>query len=242
MYLIRLDDAAENRKINNWDRIEEILDKYNIKPLIGVIPHNEDIQLLKFEKDNKFWDRVQNWQKKGWTICMHGYNHVYSTKNGGINPINNRSEFAGNSLEIQEEKIGKAMKIFNDNNIHPTIFFAPSHTFDKNTLKAIKSKSDIRIISDTVANDIYYENEIYFIPQQSGKARRLPFKLTTFCYHPNEMNEYDFECLEEFINNNKNRISNISDIKMYKRKKGIYDRALQKIYFIIRRIRNSVRK
>lgn len=242
MYLIRLDDAAENRKIDNWNKIEDLLDKYEIKPLVGVIPHNEDTQLLKFEKDCDFWRKVKNWQEKKWTICMHGYNHVYSTKNGGVNPINERSEFAGNTLEMQEEKINKANEIFQNNKIHAEVFFAPSHTFDLNTIQALMDNTDIKIISDTIANDIYYENGMYFIPQQSGKARKLPFKITTFCYHPNEMTNNDFEYLEKFIINNKDKIGKLSDIELYKRKKSIYDNFLIFTYFLIRKMKKIVRK
>ena len=43
--LIRLDDIAENM---NWDlmgRSERLFDKYKIKPVLGVIPNNEDKKL-----------------------------------------------------------------------------------------------------------------------------------------------------------------------------------------------------
>lgn len=37
-YILRLDDAAERMDIVKWNRMEVLLDKYNIKPLVGVIP------------------------------------------------------------------------------------------------------------------------------------------------------------------------------------------------------------
>ena len=37
-YIIRLDDAAEKMNIDNWEKMENILDRYDIKPLVGVIP------------------------------------------------------------------------------------------------------------------------------------------------------------------------------------------------------------
>ena len=37
-YIIRLDDAASTRNIINWNRIENLLDKFQVKPLVGVIP------------------------------------------------------------------------------------------------------------------------------------------------------------------------------------------------------------
>lgn len=92
---------------------------------------------------------------KGWIIALHGYNHVYSTNEGGINPVNKRSEFAGISLEQQKKKIRSGVKIFRENGHDPQVFFAPSHTFDENTIKALKEESNIRIISDTIANRTY---------------------------------------------------------------------------------------
>ena len=42
MYLMRLDDACEKRNVKNWDRMEALLDKYNVKPLVAVIPNCKD--------------------------------------------------------------------------------------------------------------------------------------------------------------------------------------------------------
>lgn len=119
-------------------------------------------------------------EKKGWIIALHGYEHVFETTSGGINPVNNKSEFAGVNLEKQKKKISAGIEIFNENNIYPKVFFAPAHTFDENTLQALKDCSDIRIISDTIANDSYYYNGFTFVPQQSGKVRNLPLKLIHF--------------------------------------------------------------
>lgn len=198
-YILRLDDACEKMDIEKWDRMEQLLDKYGVKPLVGVIPHCEDPMMDDYPIDSNFWSKVNNWISKDWSIAMHGYNHVYSTECGGINPINKRSEFAGEPLEVQKEKIRKGISIMREHDINPNIFFAPSHTFDKNTLLALKAESDINIISDTIANDVYYQDDFQFVPQQSGRVRKLPFKVVTFCYHPNMMQENDFLILECFL-------------------------------------------
>ena len=54
--LIRLDDIAENM---NWDLMEKseiLFDEYKIKPVLGVIPNNQDQDLLSYPKKNNFWD------------------------------------------------------------------------------------------------------------------------------------------------------------------------------------------
>ena len=41
-YIIRLDDACQTMNQARWDAILKILDKYNIKAIIAVIPNNKD--------------------------------------------------------------------------------------------------------------------------------------------------------------------------------------------------------
>lgn len=242
MYLIRLDDASEYMDIEKWNRIEKILDRYNIKPIVGIIPNNEDNELVnKYSKNLEFWEKVKVWRKKEWEIALHGFNHVCSTNDGGINPVNNRSEFAGVKIEVQRQKIRDGIKAFKSKDINPKVFFAPSHTFDKNTLEALKIESNIRIISDTVANNLYKDGEFYFIPQQSGHVQKLPFKLVTFCYHPNNMSEFDFNLLESFVKKNRNEFGSFEDIIFKDRKLRFFDIFLRKSYFVIRKIRRKLR-
>ena len=82
-YVLRLDDACEKRNIDNWDRMERLLDMYKIKPLVGVIPHCEDPLMNQYPQDMNFWNRVNRWIDKGWSIALHGYNHVCESSNGG---------------------------------------------------------------------------------------------------------------------------------------------------------------
>ena len=231
-YIIRLDDACEKMDVEKWDRMEKLLDKYKVKPWVGVIPHCEDPMMDKYEFDAEFWKKVEIWKNKGWTIAMHGYNHVYGTPCGGMNPVNKRSEFAGLSYEEQAEKIERGWEILIDYGFHPEVFFAPSHTFDENTLKALKNKTTIRVISDTIASDVYKKDDFWFIPQQSGSVRKLPLKTVTFCYHPNTMTDKSFEILEAFLDSYQNRFTEYTELNMKKRKISLCDRLLQKIYFL----------
>ena len=233
-FVFRIDDATEHCNIANWERIESLLDKFNIKPLVGIIPNNEDENLLRYEKNPLFWKRVRKWVDKGWEIALHGYNHVYKTDCGGINPVQKRSEFAGELIEIQRMKIRKGIDILRNHGIDPRVFFAPSHTFDENTLVALAEESKIRIISDTIATKPYNMYGFTFIPQQVGKVRNLPFKLVTFCYHPNTMTEKEFTCLEKFLQKHHGKFINFPIIET-KRKKSIFDKFLSNLYFSRRR-------
>ncbi len=233
IYYLRLDDACEKRDISKWNQMEDLLDRYEIKPLVGIIPHCEDPMMDRYDFDSCFWDMVDSWIKKGWIIAMHGYSHVFETDEGGINPVNNRSEFAGVDLEIQRKKIKDGLDIFKIHGIKPVVFFAPAHTFDLNTIRAIKEESNIRIISDTVANKPYRKWDLTFIPQQSGHVRKLPLSVVTFCYHPNTMSEIDFVFLEEFIKKNREKFKSFQ-AQETNRKNSLIDIILRFLYFVRR--------
>ena len=78
--LIRMDDISENMNWALMDKCEKLFDKFKIKPLLGIIPINKDPELLKFPKNDRFWERVESWKNKGWEISMHGCNHLYTQK------------------------------------------------------------------------------------------------------------------------------------------------------------------
>lgn len=228
-YIMRLDDACQQWDVQQWNKMEELLDRYGVKPLVGVIPNCEDSAMASYQVDLEFWNRVESWIKKGWVVAMHGYNHVYSTTAGGLNPVNSRSEFAGEPLDIQKEKIKKGVAIMRQHGIDPQVFFAPSHTFDENTIVALKECSNIRIISDTIAVAPYTAYGMTFVPQQSGKVRKIPLDVVTFCYHPNVMREKDFENLDIFIKENGRRFIKFP-MTLSARKRSVLDKMLNSIY------------
>jgi len=215
-YIIRLDDACPVMDAGKWERMERLLEKYAIKPIAAVVPHCEDPDLDKGGHIDDFWGKVKSWEAKGWEIALHGYNHVYATKNPGLVPINEKSEFAGLSFEEQAEKIRSGYGIFSGNGIKPRIFIAPAHSFDKNTLKAIEKETDIRIISDGLSVRPYTFLGFKWIPQQLWKFRPMPFGLWTICLHPNTMEEKDFQRLEDNITDNSSDFIAASDI-VYRR-------------------------
>lgn len=44
-FVMRLDDACEGHDVERWDRMEQVLDRYGVKPLVGVIPCCEGLLL-----------------------------------------------------------------------------------------------------------------------------------------------------------------------------------------------------
>lgn len=245
MYLIRLDDACTTMDYVKWQQLEDILEKHGIKPMVGIIPHNEDPQQQIGPVKDDFWVKVKEWESKGWTIALHGYNHCYSSDGGlkGLNPMWSRSEFAGLSLEEQRVKIRKGVAIMREHGINPQYFFAPSHTFDENTLKALIEESDIRIISDTIATKPYRFREFVFIPQFGGMCREMKLKgLFTFCLHPSAMEEENFIQTDRFLQLHKIEFTTFDSLQLDKLgSKTLFDRMLSKAYFTIRKIKELKR-
>jgi predicted deacetylase len=205
--LIRLDDIAENM---NWDlmkKSELLFEKYQIKPVLGVIPNNKDNDLLSYPKRNDFWEKVREWRNKGWEISMHGSTHVYDTnsKNKDYFGYGGGSEFCEHSLEIQMLKLKDGLKKFSDEKIRIRSFFAPNHTYDKNTFAALKN-SGINEIIDGYGLMPYTENGIKFIPQLFYKVIALPFGIQATQIHLNYWKQDDFDNFERFIIRNSNKI------------------------------------
>ena len=64
--LIRFDDIAPNMNWELMDKCEKFFLEYDIKPVVGVIPNNEDKDLLKFPYKKDFWEKLRKWQNYAW--------------------------------------------------------------------------------------------------------------------------------------------------------------------------------
>ena len=233
-YLIRFDDACPTMNRTKWDRIESLMDQYCIKPLIAVIPDNRDPDFLVDEGDSNFWEKVKLWQSKGWTIAMHGFQHKYETNEGGLVPLDTKSEFAGLSEEVQREKIKSAWRIFLHQGITPAVWIAPSHSFDTTTLKMLREETSIRILSDGIAVAPFYEQEFLWIPQQLWNFRKIPFGTWTICRHPATMNEIEFIDLENILRAHASEFISFQEIEPTLRSRNIFEKVFSWLYFLRR--------
>ena len=211
--LIRMDDVAENMNWTLMDKCELLFDKYEIKPLLGVIPINQDPELLQFPKNSSFWEKVKDWKNKGWEVTMHGCNHLYTQKSDKKDIFNygGNSEFYGLDYSSQLNKIQIGLQEFKKRNIKVRSFFAPNHIYDQNTLKALKD-SNIKIIIDGYGLFPYYKNEILFIPQLFYKEIFLPFGIQSTQMHINNWNNKNYSNFEKFIKKNYKKIVNLDHV------------------------------
>ena len=81
---VRLDDITPDMDWDKFYQFKEILDTYGIRPLIGVVPKNQDENLALNPWKEGFWDEIKTLQHQGWIVAMHGVNHVYRTQAKGL--------------------------------------------------------------------------------------------------------------------------------------------------------------
>ena len=99
--------------------------------------------------------------------------------------------------------------IFDREKVKVEVFFAPSHTFDENTIHALKVIG-ITSISDGYCLFPFNAHGILFVPQLVGRPAAFPFGVYTSCHHLNHFAEADFSRLEKFVKRNHARILSYS--------------------------------
>lgn len=228
---VRIDDITPNMNHEKFLRMKKLLDSHGIKPLIGIVPDNMD-PMLDFSDENAafvekvttnaagglaagvsdavvpadeegFGKYIRSLKEDGWIIALHGLNHVYTTSSGGMFPLNRDSEFASLPYEEQYEMLSYGVQLLEDKyKITTDIFMAPSHSYDKNTLKVLKELG-FSAVTDGFGNYPYEYNGLYFYPISYNRKSVIKNSkkdgYTTFVFHPNTMEDRDFEDLEKLL-------------------------------------------
>lgn len=197
---IRFDDITEDMDWNKFRRMESLLERYQVKPLLGLVPENHDPNLQKGGAHPDFSSQLQVWQKRGYSFAVHGMNHIYTTKAAGLFPLNAFSEFAGVSYEKQKEMLQRGKSLLEAKGIVTDIFMAPGHSFDKNTLKALKEVG-FRYVTDGFGTVPYMRSGLIFLPIAFRKGKDVARKdgYTTVVFHTNSMTETDFVAAEKMF-------------------------------------------
>ena len=212
-YLMRFDDI--NPRID-WDKffiLKNILEKYNIKSILGVIPNCEDPTLMVSQPHKNYYKYLRKCNFYGDSIAQHGYKHTYESKSKGEFGSSNNSEFAGLCIDSQFKKLSAGKSILEKESLWEPIFMAPSHSFDFNTLVALK-KLNFKIILDGFSLFPYKKNQLIFAPQISSKP--LPSfipGLSQLCIHINTISDNELNKIIKFIRNNHEDFISLKEIK-----------------------------
>ena len=206
MTTIRLDDITADMNWEHFDRLREAFDRTGIYPLLGIVPDNHDPKLKPGQERDDFWSCMKELGHQGYVLSLHGLHHVYETQSSGLLRRNPFSEFAGLSFEQQNEKIRNGKTILQQHGIETSVFMAPGHTFDKNTLRALKNNG-FRTVTDGYAENAYRQQGITFYPCTRSEMEINPKGVDTICLHPNCMTEEEIEATVQFIQNHQTELT-----------------------------------
>jgi predicted deacetylase len=226
LYLIRFDDVCPSMNWKAWEKIEKLLIKYSIKPILAVVPDNRDPALNVDTVNTDFWCRVKEWQARGYTIALHGHNHVYVNKNSGLLRLNARSEFAGLDRSSQTKKIDSALRIFSNYGVSADAWVAPSHSFDAITLDVLR-EFGITIVSDGLSRWPYRDSKgTFWIPQQIWEFGPQKEGVWTVCYHHNSWSDERIMRFDGLLDTYGNKIISVKEVlKRYaERRMTLFDR------------------
>lgn len=260
---VRLDDITPDMDWERFFRFKALLDCYQVKPLIGVVPDNRDENLMKARppeaagnrKDGKalpagggkekipedFWAYVKELKKQGWVIAMHGLHHVYSTDKGGLFPLNNFSEFAGVPYERQKEMLMEGKRRLAEKGIDTDIFMAPAHSYDNHTLRALK-EAGFTCLTDGFGSMPYYWKGLKFYPIsfQLGSTLKKSQGYSTMVVHTDTVSEEDLKRYKGYLESKESQwISYREYLAQPGKKRGILGRWKEYIlakgkYFLVK--------
>jgi hypothetical protein len=103
------------------------------------------------------------------------------------------------------------MTIMKRHDLDTDIFFAPAHSFDKNTLKAL-SQSGFKYISDGRSHFCYQRDGLKFIPCRSYRVAVKCSGMTTVALHPSINGDKELETLQKTLNRNKASLASYAEL------------------------------
>ena len=197
-YLLRLDDLCPTADWRLWNPILAMVEELGIRPILAVIPRNEDPELEIAPADAEFWPRLRGWEARGAVIGLHGYRHLSHFSGRGFLPLHRATEFAGVPLETQRAWIRAGLRILSGEGLHPRFWVAPRHGFDRHTLTALREEG-IALLSDGFASAPFTRGGVTWLPQQLWEPVEKRAGLWTICIHPNTATAVQVDRLHDFL-------------------------------------------
>jgi predicted deacetylase len=197
-FLLRIDDLCPTLHAQRWGRLRELLHEHSIRPILAVVPANQDPELRVSAPDRGFWQQMRDLQSAGATIALHGYTHLCSQTGRGLIPLHRTGEFAGLGIDEQRHRIAAGRDILRGHGLNPQLWVAPRHSFDRNTLRALKDEG-MHYLSDGMARRPFERGGITWIPMQLWAPVKRTSGLWTICIHPNSLDRVRYEHLQRFV-------------------------------------------
>jgi hypothetical protein len=100
--------------------------------------------------------------------------------------------------DTQRAWIRAGFEILREKGLHPQVWIAPRHGFDRNTLGALEAEG-VNYISDGFARVPHRRLGVIWIPQQLWSPVTKSKGLWTICIHPHAATDLDVERLRWFL-------------------------------------------
>ena len=75
-YLIRFDDINPRMNWIRFNQLKSIINKYNIKSILGVVPKCEDLSISNFPENKNYLNDLQKMKSEGDLIAQHGFTYT----------------------------------------------------------------------------------------------------------------------------------------------------------------------
>jgi hypothetical protein len=197
-YLLRFDDLCPTTPVERWRRLEALIERFSLQPILAVVPDNRDPELGVSTPDPAFWQRIHALEVSGAVVGLHGYHHICASRGRSLVRLAPTSEFAGVPAPTQRSWIKEGLRILRAHGLNPRIWVAPRHGFDRNTLNALGAEG-IALLSDGFARIPFRRGGATWIPQQLWGPVDKPKGLWTICVHPNTASDADVSALDAFL-------------------------------------------
>jgi hypothetical protein len=181
-----------------WQRFLPLIEEFGLRPILAVIPDNQDKELNLSLPEPEFWAQMRAMEAAGATIALHGYRHLCASHGASLLPLHRQTEFAGVPEETQRQWICEGLGILRGHGLNPAIFVAPRHGFDRTTLRALRNEG-IQLLSDGFARLPFTRGGLTWIPQQLWGPVKKKKGLWTICIHSNFTQDAQVEQLHLFL-------------------------------------------
>ncbi|MGA3012063.1 MAG: DUF2334 domain-containing protein [Terracidiphilus sp.] len=197
-YLLRFDDLCPTMSPYRWQRFLPLIEEFHLRPILAVIPDNQDVELSLSPSDPEFWARMRTMEAAGAAIALHGLHHYCASRGKSLLPLHLHSEFSGVPEETQQRWIREGLEILRSHGLNPKVFVAPRHGFDHATLRALRNEG-IEMLSDGFARVPFIRGGVTWIPQQLWRPVKKNKGLWTICVHSNFASAVQVEQLHDFL-------------------------------------------
>jgi predicted deacetylase len=202
-FIWRIDDVCPGMDRLKFDKYLNLFRRYGVVPLLGVVPENCDPELTVQSEGEDFWNYLYLLKEQGLVeIAQHGYQHILYEDDGAlmgkIYGFNGLTEFSGLTYIEQERKILQGKSILESRGLLTNVWIAPAHSFDNNTILALRNNG-FMYISDGIGLFPMNSKNICFVPQQIWRPRKFPVGFWTVCLHLNHSSELDYLEISKFL-------------------------------------------